>query len=140
MLNNIGHSDITLKASSSTQLKLDTEKTIQENSLSRTYIELGHAGDISTKVNSNIDNNETKETSEIDFYNKVKETVDLANKEIKIFNTNLNFSIDKELNKVVVKVIDKETKEVVRQIPPEELLKMAKDFEKYGSFLFNKNV
>lgn len=140
MLNNIGHSDITLKALSLTQLKLDTEINIQEKSLSTTHRELGHAGNISTKVNSKIDDNETKVTGEIDFDNKIKEAVDLANKEIKIFNTNLDFSIDKELNKIVVKVIDKETEEVVRQIPSEDILKMAKNFEKYGSFLFNKNV
>ena len=59
---------------------------------------------------------------------------------MKVFNTNLNFSIDKELNEVVVKVIDKDTQEVVRQIPAENLLSMAKHFEKYGSFFFNKNV
>jgi len=140
MLNNIGHLDITLKASSSTQLKLDTEKNIQKNSLSTTHRELGNAGDASTKVNLKINNNETKKTGEIDFDNKIKEAVDLANKEIKIFNTDLDFSIDKELNKIVVKVIDKETEEVVRQFPPEHILKMAKNFEKYGSFLFNKNV
>ena len=128
MLNNIGNSDITLKVPSSTQLKVDTKKNIQENSFSTTHREVGHTGDIPTKINENIDNNE------------IKEAVDLANKKIKIFNTNLDFSIDKELNKIVVKVIDKDSKEVVRQIPPEDVLKMAKNFEKYGSFLFNKNV
>lgn len=140
MLNNIGHSDITLKALSSSQLTIDDEKNIQEISLSTTHREPSKSGDFSSKANPNINNNETIKSDNIDSNNKIKETVDLANREIKMFNTNLNFSIDKESNKVVVKVIDKDTKEVVRQIPPDELLKIAKNFEKYGSFLLNKNA
>ena len=58
MVNNIGHSDIALKSSSLTQLKLDTENKIQEKSLSKTHRKLGHTEDISKKVNSNITNNE----------------------------------------------------------------------------------
>ncbi len=38
----------------------------------------------------------------------------------------LNFSVDEESGKPVVKVIDFETKDVIRQIPSEEVLTMAK--------------
>ncbi len=38
----------------------------------------------------------------------------------------LNFSVDEESGKPVVKVIDFQTKEVIRQIPSEEVLTMAK--------------
>lgn len=38
----------------------------------------------------------------------------------------LNFSVDEESGKPVVKVVDFETKEVIRQIPSEEVLTMAK--------------
>lgn len=37
----------------------------------------------------------------------------------------LNFSVDETSGKAVVKVIDFETKDVIRQIPGEEVLKMA---------------
>ncbi len=37
----------------------------------------------------------------------------------------LNFSVDESSGKAVVKVIDFETKDVIRQIPGEEVLKMA---------------
>lgn len=42
----------------------------------------------------------------------------------------LNFSVDEESGKPVVKVIDFETKEVIRQIPSEEVLTMAKAIKK----------
>ncbi len=52
----------------------------------------------------------------------LKELNDLA----AMRNLNIAFSLDKESGEQVVKVIDKETEEVVRQIPSEELLKLHK--------------
>lgn len=42
----------------------------------------------------------------------------------------LNFSVDENSGKSVVKVIDFETKDVIRQIPGEEVLKMASAIKK----------
>ncbi len=49
---------------------------------------------------------------------------------------NLEFSVDKETNRVVVKVIDAESGEVVRQIPAESVLAMARDLRKEKGLLF----
>lgn len=38
----------------------------------------------------------------------------------------LNFSVDEELNSFVVKVLDQETGAVIRQIPTEEMIELAK--------------
>lgn len=38
----------------------------------------------------------------------------------------LNFSVDEELNRSVVTVLDEETGEIIRQIPSEEMLELAK--------------
>ena len=40
------------------------------------------------------------------------------------FNRRLRFSINEELNQVVVKVIDSETDKVIKEIPPETLQRM----------------
>lgn len=45
---------------------------------------------------------------------------------IKPFNSDLQFSVNDETDKVIVKVVDSETKEVIRQIPSEEMLAIAK--------------
>jgi flagellar protein FlaG len=42
--------------------------------------------------------------------------------------TELSFRIEEGLNRVVVQVIDSKTKTVLRSIPPEELVKLAKHF------------
>lgn len=45
---------------------------------------------------------------------------------VKTVNNSLQFSIDDELGRTVVKVIDTGTKEVIRQIPSDEMLSIAK--------------
>jgi flagellar protein FlaG len=41
-----------------------------------------------------------------------------------VFNKRLRFSINEELNQVVVKVIDSETDKVIKEIPPEVIQRM----------------
>jgi flagellar protein FlaG len=54
------------------------------------------------------------------------EAVENINQFVNSQGRTLNFSVDEESGKPVVKVIDFETKEVIRQIPSEEVLTMAK--------------
>ncbi|MBI5084538.1 MAG: flagellar protein FlaG [Acidobacteria bacterium] len=44
-------------------------------------------------------------------------------------NSELSFSIDRYTKKPVVRLVDKSTKEVIRQIPPEYVLRLAEDAE-----------
>jgi flagellar protein FlaG len=54
------------------------------------------------------------------------EAVENINQFVNSQGRTLNFSVDEESGKPIVKVIDFETKEVIRQIPSEEVLTMAK--------------
>ena len=53
----------------------------------------------------------------------------------KLMNRTIRLEIDRELNTVVAKIIDRDTGEVIRQIPPEELLRIAKNLEQAGILL-----
>ena len=55
----------------------------------------------------------------------VKAVTDL-NSSIQNVQRNLQFSMDKELGKIVINVKDKETDEVVRQFPSEEFLDLSR--------------
>ena len=63
----------------------------------------------------------------------IKEKFDYMNKYLKI-------EIDKDLQEPVIKIIDKKTNEVVRQIPPEYLLELAKRIDELVGLLFRKEV
>ncbi len=59
--------------------------------------------------------------------------VDSINRSLEPESRNLKFSIDDHTDRVIVKVVDKETGETLRQIPPEEVLAIAeaiKDYQK----------
>lgn len=51
----------------------------------------------------------------------------------------LEFSVDEESGKTVVKVIDKESGEMVRSIPSEEILDMQKRLKETSEMIFNSN-
>lgn len=52
----------------------------------------------------------------------------------------LEFEIDEDGKQVVVKLIDQSTKEVVRQIPTEEALEMAKSIDKMQGLLIRQTA
>ena len=53
---------------------------------------------------------------------------------------NLSFTIDETTGYNVVRVINPETNEVIRQLPSEELLKIARSMEQLNSVLVNQKA
>jgi len=59
---------------------------------------------------------------------------------VKEMGRNLSFTIDETTGYNVVRVINPETSEVIRQLPSEELLKIAKSMEQLNSVLINQRA
>ena len=55
---------------------------------------------------------------------RIKSAVEHANKTMRHAKTKCEFSYHEETKRVSIKVIDEETEEVIREIPPEETLEM----------------
>lgn len=53
---------------------------------------------------------------------------------------NLEFSVDDSTGQVVVKVVARDSGEVIRQIPTETALELAKSLHDVNSLLFDENV
>jgi len=56
------------------------------------------------------------------------------------FQRDLVFSIDRDSERLVVKVVDSETQEVIRQIPSEESLRIAKALDSADSLIFREQA
>lgn len=69
------------------------------------------------------------------------EKVEDAVKQIEQFTQsvaqNLKFSIDEDTGKTVVKIMDSQTNELIRQIPSEEAINIARTLGKIEGVLFN---
>ncbi|MDR0502318.1 MAG: flagellar protein FlaG [Treponema sp.] len=57
-----------------------------------------------------------------------------------VFNKKLQFVVDHNSNNVVVKVIDKETDKVIKELPPEELQRLHSNLKETIGFLFDERV
>ncbi|MGY4662733.1 flagellar protein FlaG [Pseudomonas chlororaphis] len=71
---------------------------------------------------------------------KLKMAIQEIEKFVQSVKRNLEFSIDEPSGKVVVKVIASDSGEVIRQIPNEEVLKLANSLNDASSLLFSAKV
>jgi flagellar protein FlaG len=57
-----------------------------------------------------------------------------------VFDKKLQFVVDHASNQVIVKVIDKETDKVIKELPPEELQRLYNNLKETIGFLFDERV
>ncbi|TWI64605.1 flagellar protein FlaG [Pseudoduganella lurida] len=69
---------------------------------------------------------------------ELKDAVGKLNDSVR--NQSLEFSIDEDSKRTIVKVIDLGTKEVVRQIPTEQALQISKSLEKMAGLLIDQEA
>ncbi len=56
----------------------------------------------------------------------IDSTISGTNSKIKMSNTQLQYSVDKDTQRISIKIIDKDTDKVIREVPPEETLEAIK--------------
>jgi len=66
----------------------------------------------------------------------IREAIQAAEKR----STTLSFSVDKDNGELIVKVVNKETGEVVREVPPEEIRELRKALAEMKGVLFKKTT
>ena len=68
---------------------------------------------------------------------QVKEAVEQIQRNIEAHSTDLRFTVDRATGKTIVSVVDSQTQEVVRQIPTEEIMKLARWIDRMQGLLVN---
>lgn len=71
---------------------------------------------------------------------EVTEAVSTINKTMKALSNSIEFSIDTDSKRQVVKVIDPDTKEVIRQMPSAEALEIAKALDRLQGLLIKQKA
>lgn len=71
---------------------------------------------------------------------RVKEAVGNLNEFVQKLTRTLQFSVDEESGRTVIKVVDSETNQLIRQIPPEEVLVLARNLAKGEGVIFKEQV
>ena len=73
-----------------------------------------------SKTTKEIVNQIQKKIDKIDASKYLQDILKISS----FFNRRLKFSVDQNLNQVIVKVIDKKTDKVIKEIPPEQLKRL----------------
>lgn len=71
---------------------------------------------------------------------QIEDAVKAVNEFVKPLNNSLQFNIDDDTGKTVVKVIDTSTEEVIRQFPSEEMLSIAKAIDQMKGLLIHQKA
>lgn len=85
-----------------------------------------------TPSESNSDSNNQREVQNQANENRkvakstIDSTISETNSKIKMSNTQLKYHIDEETQRISIKIIDKDTDKVIREVPPEETLEAIK--------------
>ena len=67
---------------------------------------------------------------------ELDEMVGFIQEELEKLNVRLVFNVDEKTKDIVVEIVDPKTNEVIRQIPPEELLKVREKLDELVGILF----
>lgn len=70
----------------------------------------------------------------------IQEAIDRLNQQLKANGRDLSFQMDEEIDRTIITVRNIETGEVVRQIPSEEIVRMAHSIEEGKGLLFNESL
>lgn len=71
---------------------------------------------------------------------EVKQAVVEINKAMQFMSRQLEFSVDTDSERTIVKVIDQQTREVIRQMPTKEALEIGKALEKAQGLLIKQTA
>ena len=80
------------------------------------------------------------EQQEASLRERVEESVEDLNEFVQPYNTSLQFAIEEENQTVIVKVIDRDTHEVLKQLPSEEAIELAKALDKLKGLLIQQKA
>jgi flagellar protein FlaG len=120
--------DVKPIANLQTSIQMNSQNLEISNKLDRTNIQ-------DSNETSNI--REKQRKKDIHSPEVIEKIVEDLKKKLSMLNTQLQIKIDKDTDMIVIKVMDKETKKVIRQIPPEYVLKIAKYLDEITGILYN---
>lgn len=71
---------------------------------------------------------------------ELTQVVESLNSIVQTMKRNISFDVDKDSGRVVISVSDSDTKELIRQIPSEDALKLLKRMDAAVGLLFSEKV
>jgi flagellar protein FlaG len=87
---------------------------------------------------NNKDNNEESTRMMGASENQIKSAISQANSQLRFTSTRCEFSYYEDINRVAIKVIDRYTDKVIREIPPEETIELVQKLWEFAGLLYDE--
>ncbi len=141
-LNTISNTAIIYQDTSNPGQKANVKSSSKQNMSEGTTEEIGivetsTAAKLLTEQNNMSESNKQKKENEANAQH-LKSAVTQANSKMKHVRTGCEFSYHEETNRVSIKVFDKDTHEVIREIPPEESLEVLEKVWEIAGLLIDE--
>ena len=75
-----------------------------------------------------VDTTDSREDTQED----IRQAAEVLREAVNRYSPSLAIDVDEELNKTIVTVLDADTNEVIRQIPSQDLIDVARAIKRYG--------
>ena len=116
--------------------QIGSNPKVQENSSIENQKEVTRLDDIEYSENKV---NKKQELSEVVKKEDFNTTIDSVNEYVEMFNTKVSFTID-DKSREIIHVYDNETGDLIRQIPPKEMIELVDKLEEIAGIIFNNKV
>lgn len=87
-----------------------------------------------------VDKKNTEVLSQAEAEKKVKAAIEEANSKLKHTNTKCEFGVHEATNRITIKIIDKDTDELIREVPPEKTLEMIEKVWEIAGLLVDEKI
>lgn len=91
-----------------------------------------------SKVQGTGKHDELREKEQTASEKQIKDAISRANSKMRSHRTRFEFSYHEETKRVSIKVLDRETEEVIKEIPPEEILEMLEKMWELAGIMFDE--
>jgi len=79
-------------------------------------------------------------TSKDNLEKQIQKAIEQLTKNLSYLNTHLSITLDKKADSLVIKIIDNKTNQVIKEIPPEYMLRIAEAINNLVGIIVNKKV
>jgi flagellar protein FlaG len=88
--------------------------------------------------NQNDQSRESEQKDKVAEANLLKSAISNANGKLKFKRTKCEFTVYEDINRIAIKVIDRDTDEVIREIPPEETMELVQKLWEFAGLIVDE--
>ena len=115
------------------------EKNSNESNSIKNQKEITKLDNLDYSKNAEKIVNEKQKLTEVVKKEDFNSAINSVNDYVEMFNNKVSFSID-EKSREIIHVYDKETGNLIRQIPPKEMIELVDKLEEIAGIIFNNKV